>query len=346
MMTQSITSNGTCDLQEIGRRWEEGEKISVLAKECGTTWNALHFQLMKLGFKTAGKGGPAVDLDVIRQIVKEEVAKAEKTASEAVPAPDCKSPAPHQPIPAKPSGKTHREFAKVLKLAQARRNILLVGPAGSGKTHLAEQLAGALQLPFAHISCSAGMSEGQLLGRLVPTGEAGRFEYVRSDFVRCYEEGGVFLFDEIDAADSNTLLIVNAALANGAMSVPNRPGQSVAHRHPDFICVAAANTFGTGADRQYVGRNQLDESTLDRFRIGQIEMDYDAEVEASLCPDSGLRARLLAYRARVRQAGLRRVVSMRFLRDSYVMKEAGFTDDDIDGALFRGWSPDEIRKVS
>jgi hypothetical protein len=40
-----------------------------------------------------------------------------------------------------------------------------------------------------------------------------------------------------------------------------------------FVCIAAANTFGTGADRQYVGRNQLDESTLDRFRIGQIELD-------------------------------------------------------------------------
>jgi cobaltochelatase CobS len=39
-----------------------------------------------------------------------------------------------------------------------------------------------------------------------------------------------------------------------------------------------ANTFGTGADRQYVGRNQLDESTLDRFRIGQIERDYDSEI--------------------------------------------------------------------
>src|SRR5262249_40226256 len=163
----------------------------------------------------------------------------------------------------------------VLMLARARRNVLLVGPAGSGKTHLAKQVAQALGLDFAHISCSAGMSEGQLLGRLVPTGEAGRFEYLRSEVVRCYEEGGVFLFDEIAAADSNTLLVINSALANGQMCVPNRPHNPVAVKHPDFVCMAAANTFGTGADRQYVGRNQLDESTLDRFRIGQIEMDYD-----------------------------------------------------------------------
>jgi MoxR-like ATPase len=189
------------------------------------------------------------------------------------------------------------------------------------------------------------MSEGQLTGRLLPVGDGGRFEYVRSEFVRCYEDGGVFLFDEIDAADSNTLLVLNSALANGQMALANRPENPVAKKHPDFVAVAAANTFGTGADRQYVGRNQLDESTLDRFRIGQVEMDYDAEVEKSLCPDDGLRMRLQGYRDAIRANRLRRVVSTRFLRDAFVMKQAGDTDADIDAALFAGWSADEVRKV-
>ncbi len=242
-------------------------------------------------------------------------------------------------------GKAHASFERALRLAACRKNILLVGPAGSGKTHLAEQIAQALGLPFAFISCTAGMSEGQLLGRLVPTGDAGKFEHLRSDFVRCYEEGGVFLFDELDAADSNTLLVLNSALANGKMAVPNRPDKPFATKHPDFVCLAAANTFGTGADRQYVGRNQLDESTLDRFRIGQIEMDYDPEIEKALCPDDGLRTRLQGYRASCRQAKLRRLVSMRFLRDAYQMKQAGDSDEAIDAALMAGLSPDESAKV-
>ncbi len=208
------------------------------------------------------------------------------------------------------AGKPHAKFARALRLAAARRNILLVGPAGCGKTHLAAQVAEALGLPFASISCSAGMSEGQLLGRLVPTGEGGRFEYLRSDFVKCYEEGGVFLFDEIDAADSNTLLVINAALANGHMALPNRPEKPTAVKHPDFVCIAAANTFGTGADRQYVGRNQLDESTLDRFRIGQIELDYDFSIEAALCPDEALRTPTCWPFERRRESKVRRLVSM------------------------------------
>ena len=133
-------------------------------------------------------------------------------------------------------GKAHAALPRCIRLAAARRNTLLVGPAGSGKTHLAAQVAEALGLAFAHISCSAGMSEGQLTGRLLPVGEGGRFEYVRSEFVRCYEDGGVFLFDEIDAADSNTLLVLNSALANGQMALANRPENPVAKKHPDFVC--------------------------------------------------------------------------------------------------------------
>jgi hypothetical protein len=243
-------------------------------------------------------------------------------------------------------GKAHAALPRCVRLAAARRNILLVGPAGSGKTHLAGQVAQALGLPFAHIACSAGMSEGQLTGRLLPVGDGGRFEYVRSEFVKCYEEGGVFLFDEIDAADANTLLVLNAALANGRMALPNRPDNPEAVKHPEFVCVAAANTFGTGADRQYVGRNQLDESTLDRFRIGQVEVDYDPDVEADLCPTDGLRGRLQGYREAIRANRLRRVVSTRFLRDAFVMTQAGDTDADVDTALFAGWSGDEVRKVT
>jgi cobaltochelatase CobS len=129
------------------------------------------------------------------------------------------------------------------------------------------------------------------------------------------------------------------------MALPNRPDKPSAVKHPDFVCLAAANTFGTGADRQYVGRNQLDESTLDRFRIGQIEMDYDPDIEAALCPDETLRSRLLSLRTKVRECKIRRVVSMRFLRDAYVMLQVGDSLDEIEEALFAGWTRDELNKV-
>jgi len=242
-------------------------------------------------------------------------------------------------------GKVHEKFSEIIDLAAQRMEILLVGPAGCGKSHLAEQIAKALGLRFGSISCSAGMSEGQITGRLIPTGDGGRFEYQRSQFVEFYEEGGVFLLDEIDAADANVLLVINQALANGHLPVPNRITSPQAERHPDFVLIAAANTFGNGANRMYVGRNQLDESTLDRFRIGQVVMDYDRELEKSILGDAGLLERLWSIRCRAADCQLRRVVSTRFIAKAATMRAAGWTSEKIIGQLMCGWTQDERMKV-
>ena len=242
-------------------------------------------------------------------------------------------------------GKVHEKFAEVLDLAAQRMEILLVGPAGCGKSHLAEQVAKALGLRFGSVSCSAGMSEGQITGRLIPTGEGGRFEYQRSQFVEFYEEGGVFLLDEIDAADANVLLVMNQALANGHLPVPNRIGNPQATRHPDFVLIAAANTFGNGANRMYVGRNQLDESTLDRLRIGQVVMDYDRELEESILSDTDLLERLWGIRRHAAECQLRRVVSTRFIAKAATMRAAGRSAERIISQLVCGWTQDERSKV-
>lgn len=248
--------------------------------------------------------------------------------------------------PIKLEGTVHPVFDKVLKLAQARKHIFLPGPAGCGKSHLAQQLAEALGLKFGFISCSAGMSESQLLGRMVPAGKQGQFVFLGTQFLDCYENGGVFLFDELDAADSNVLLVINSALANGHLSVPSRHDNPVAKKHPDFVCIAAANTYGRGADRQYVGRNELDESTLDRFRIGTVPMDYDESLERQLCPDDELYVRLRGYRDRVQENRLERLVSTRFIREAYEMtSQWGWTYAEVDAQLFAGWREDEVAKV-
>jgi cobaltochelatase CobS len=242
-------------------------------------------------------------------------------------------------------GKVHAKFAEVLDLAAQRMEILMVGPAGCGKSHLAEQIAKAFGLRFGSISCLAGMSEGQITGRLIPTGDGGRFEYQRSQFVEFYEEGGVFLLDEMDAADANVLLVINQALANGHLPVPNRTTIPQAKRHPDFVLIAAANTFGNGANRMYVGRNQLDESTLDRFRIGQVVMDYDQDLEKSILADGDLLRRLWNIRRAINDCQLRRVVSTRFMAKAATMQAAGWTSEKIIGQLVCGWTQDERSKV-
>lgn len=176
---------------------------------------------------------------------------------------------------------THPLFEKVLKLVVAGVNVLLVGPAGCGKTTLAHHIAKALKRKFGMLSCTSGASESQLTGWLLPVEAGGKFAYVPSEFVDLYEAGdAVFLFDEIDAADANMMLIANSALANGSLHVPQRFKQPHVKRGKNVAIIAAANTFGSGADMVYAGRNQLDAATLDRFYV--IEMGYDRALEERL----------------------------------------------------------------
>lgn len=244
----------------------------------------------------------------------------------------------------KAEGHTREEFKEVLTAAMCGLNILLVGPAGCGKTHLAHQVAEALGRPFASVSCTAGMSESALMGWMLPS-EGGAFDYTPSDFVNMYENGGVFLFDEIDAADPNTLLFVNQALANGSFYLPQRKGNSKVTRHPDFVCIAAANTFGTGANMTYAGRERLDEATLDRFRAGTVLLNYDTRFEKSVVD-----ADVLAWGHRVRQkisdSRLNRVMSTRFLLDATKLKKAGRSLQQIQDTYFVGWKADEKSKVA
>lgn len=239
----------------------------------------------------------------------------------------------------------HGKFETLLKLAQARENVFMYGPTGSGKTYIGKQLAEVLGLPFYFLSCSSGMSEASLSGRLLP-GKGGNFEYWESEFVKAFENGGVFLIDEIDAADANVLLIINSALANNRFAVPGRREKPYAERHPDFVCIAAANTLGTGSDRMYAGRSKLDTSTLDRFGIGKVYIGYDDAVEAKLCPDEALRNHLLRYRRGINANGTERAMSSRFLEKAYKMhSQYGFSFGEIDEIYFMGWREDEMNKV-
>lgn len=242
----------------------------------------------------------------------------------------------------------HEKMDEVLEMAtmNPREDVFLPGPSGCGKTHLARQSAKVLDLKFGMISCTAGLSEVQLLGRSVPNLSNGTNSYTSTPFIERYENGGVFLLDEADAADPNTLLILNSALANGECAVPNRHENPYAERHPDFICLIAANTYGRGADRLYVGRNELDEAFLDRFRIGTVPLDYSERIERSLCPNKELYSTLVKWRAAITKHRLRRILSTRFMIKAYkAMTQKQWSMQKVGDRFFSGWSDDEIKKV-
>jgi len=232
-----------------------------------------------------------------------------------------------------PNAHRHPVFAKVLAALSVRENVYLVGPAGSGKTTIATQAAEALGLPF-YSTGAVGMAY-QLQGFINPEGK-----YMETDLYRAYVGGGVFLFDEVDASSAQALLAFNAILANEIAAFPH----GTVKRHADFVVIAAANTFGNGADAQYVGRNQLDAAFLDRFMF--VTMDYDQKLELAISSNDEWTRYVQAVRKAVRAHKLRHVISPRASIKGGKLLSAGLSRDEVEQSLiWKSMTEADIVKV-
>lgn len=219
-------------------------------------------------------------------------------------------------------GVQHKQFPTLVKCLAAKVNVWLAGPSGSGKTTAAIAAAKALGLEFRYTGAVGdpyaltGYNDAQ--GR-----------YVRTPFRETWENGGLFLWDEVDASDPNALLAFNAALANGHAAFPD----GIIPKHPDCVLIAAANTFGHGATHEYVGRLKLDAAFLKRFAF--LSWEYDESLELATCPNKDWCKRVQAIRAKVKARGIRVLVTP---RESYIgadLLAAGIEQSEVENMTIR-----------
>lgn len=161
--------------------------------------------------------------------------------------------------------KKHKLHDEVMETLQNDIGALVFGPAGSGKTTLAMNIAEDMKIPFR--MNGAIFKEHKLFGFIDANGK-----YHSTPFRDAFENGGLYLFDEVDASNPQVLLTLNSALANGVCDFPDK----TLKKHPNFRFMASANTNGNGATAQYSARNPLDGATKDRF------MCYESEYDDSL----------------------------------------------------------------
>lgn len=150
-------------------------------------------------------------------------------------------------------------------------NLILSGPAGSGKTQVLLNLASTLGTGYILQPFHAHLSKAELLGYMDANGH-----YVASSFRRAFEEGCLYIADEFDCANPSLATVINSAIANRVLTFPDNKTISA---HEDFKFCACMNTRGLGANSEYVGRNRLDAATLDRFVV--LHFPYDSALEAS-----------------------------------------------------------------
>lgn len=237
-------------------------------------------------------------------------------------------------------GRQHKDFETLLKLVAARENVWLVGPAGGGKTTAADKAAEGLSLKFYPFSCGKMTTQSEIWGYMDANGR-----YVPGFLRKPFEEGGLALLDELDNANDNVITKMNASLSNGYATFPD----AVVKKHPDCIIVAAGNTYGRGADALYIGRQQLDAATIDRFSF--LTWDYDEAFERDLVlsqyPNAGEWVKYIQQvRKAVEASKVRHVVSPRASLKGAKLLDAGFKRPEVEAmVVWKGLGKDDVAKV-
>jgi len=162
-----------------------------------------------------------------------------------------------------------KTFLKVAPNLPATIAVLMRGPTGVGKSHLARLVSDAAELPFIDVRLST-MSEGDVGGYPDVEGmkETGVMTFcMPSWFVRATKEPVILMLDEMNRAlpgvqQSAFQLILDRELGNDAQGMPYK-------LHPDTRVYAAVNH---GAEYDV---NDMDPALLRRFWVCDLEPTVD-----------------------------------------------------------------------
>lgn len=235
----------------------------------------------------------------------------------------------------------HKDFNKILNVLQSakriEKNIMLVGPCGSGKTSLCKQIAEALKLNYYPMSVGLQTTKSDLMGFINAKGD-----YVTSPVREAFEKGGILLLDEFDSAHAGVVTILNSVLANDIVGFPDK----TVNKNKDFICLVACNTYGNGGSFEYIGRNKLDAATLDRFIT--FDVGYDGKMEKNLVKNNFWLDCINKMRKNIEKFKLKVIISPRASMHGADLLDTGMFNifEVLDMCIFKGLNEDVKIKLT
>jgi hypothetical protein len=153
------------------------------------------------------------------------------------------------------------------------KNVLIEGPAGSGKTMAVQSYASARGMRYFNVSCHIGLEVSHLVGRWIPTPD-GHFKWQDGAVTEIVRNGGVLLFNEINFMPERFSTFIFSLLDYRREIQLMENGGEIIRAHPDLLIVADMNP-------NYRGTRPLNQAFADRFGE-RLDFPYDKAIETKV----------------------------------------------------------------
>lgn len=176
-----------------------------------------------------------------------------------------------------------REMSRIRACLRAKRNVLLEGPVGVGKTHLALAVTRELGSPIFRVDGDNRYSEQKLSGWFDPPTVIKKGfnseSFMPGPLVEAMRQGGVLFINELNRLPEGVQNVLLPAIDERMILVP-RLGEVRAAE--GFLVIATQNP------KEFVATSHLSEAILDRFEL--IVLAYQEESEEIAIVTERLRA--------------------------------------------------------
>ena len=159
-----------------------------------------------------------------------------------------------------------RYVKRVMRALYFFRQCALIGPSGTGKTHIAYLVAEIAGLPIWEVNCSLQTSVYDLFGRYIGLGKE---NWVDGQIVSWARYGGILYLDEANMMRQDIATRLNSLLDTRGHMVLTEKDNEVIPRHPFGYIIISMNPYST----EFAGTKPLNAALRQRLSAW-VSFDY------------------------------------------------------------------------
>ncbi len=159
-----------------------------------------------------------------------------------------------------------RYVERIMRALYFFKQCALIGPSGTGKTHIAYLVAEIAGLPMWEINCSLQTSVYDLFGRYIGLGKE---NWVDGQIVSWARHGGILYLDEANMMKQDIATRLNPLLDTRGHMVLTEKDNEIIPRHPYAYVVISMNPYST----EFAGTKPLNAAFRRRMSVW-INFDY------------------------------------------------------------------------